>query len=60
MVSNIKENIMYRVLVDNFVEVEALTLEGARSMSESLLDDLGYGIDIRIEFMYDYYGESDV
>ena len=48
---------MYRVLVDNFVEVEALTLEGARSMSESLLDDLGYGVDIRVEFVGDSYDD---
>ena len=51
---------MYQVLVDNFVEVTTLTLEGARSMSESLLDELGYGVDIRIEFMEDSYGESNV
>jgi hypothetical protein len=57
MVSNIKENMMYRVLVDNFVEATSLTLEGAKAMSESLLDDLGYGIDVRVEFVGDSYDD---
>jgi len=48
---------MYRVLVDNFVEATSLTLEGAKAMSESLLDDLGYGIDVRVEFVGDSYDD---
>lgn len=48
---------MYQVLVDNFVEATALTLEGAKSMSESLLDDLGYSVDIRVEFVGDSYDD---
>ena len=48
---------MYQVLVDNFVETTALTLEGAKSMCELLLDDLGYSIDVRIEFVGDSYDD---
>lgn len=50
----LKENKMYNILVDNFVETTTTTVEHAQSLAQDYLEEFGYGADVKVVFEEQY------
>lgn len=52
--NKLKENEMYNILVDNFVETTTTTVEHAQSLAQDYLEEFGYGADVKVVFEEEY------
>jgi len=50
----LKENKMYSILVDNFLETTTTTVEHAQSLAQDYLEEFGYGADVKVVFEEEY------